>query len=237
MTGGSSGTVDLIVRGEVLLAADGGRAERAEALAIRDGRVVATGTDAELTALAGARTTVVDARGMAVIPGLHDFHVHLVGLARLRAGIVLDDAPDGGEVGRRIADAAASRPPDAWVTGRGWSEAQLATTTPEALEAATNGRPTFVRSHDGHSAWASAAARAIAGVGPGADDPPGGRIERDPSGAPTGVLRETALELVAVHVPELAGHDLWPHLDATLRDLAALGITGATEAGDYTDDN
>jgi predicted amidohydrolase YtcJ len=229
--------VELVVRGDVLVAAEGRGVERAEALAIGGGRIVAVGEDVDVRRLAGPRTRVVDARGSAILPGLHDFHVHLVALARSRAGIDLDDAADGREVEARLRRAADAASPRDWITGRGWSEAQLAGYDLSRLEAAVGGRAILVRSHDGHSAWASAAARAAAGITAVTPDPPGGRIERDAHGEPTGILRETALELAAVHEPRLQGPALRPFLDATVRELSSLGITGATEAGDYTDEN
>ena len=88
----------LLIRGEVLVAAEAGRLERADAVAVADGRVVAVGTYDDARSVAGADTREIDVRGSAVVPGLHDFHIHLVGLARTRAGVVLDDAADGSEV-------------------------------------------------------------------------------------------------------------------------------------------
>jgi predicted amidohydrolase YtcJ len=182
----------------------------------------------------GAR--VVDAGEAAVIPGLHDFHVHLVTLARGRAAIGLEDAADGVEVLSRLR-AAAARGGDGWITGHGWSEVQLAGVPPGALDAAVGERLAFLSSHDGHSAWASAAALRLAGLGATTPDPDGGRLERDDDGEPTGVLRETAFDLVAPFVAHPQGDALRAPLDATLRELATLGITGASEAGDYTDAN
>jgi predicted amidohydrolase YtcJ len=122
------------------------------------------------------------------------------------------------------------------VSGRGWSERQLTGLSFAQLDAAAARRPAVLSSHDGHSAWVSSAAMHAAGVTAATPDPAGGRIERDEHGEPTGVLRETAMDLVARHVPELQGEGLREALDATLRDLANYGITGATEAGDYTDE-
>jgi len=227
----------MIIRGDVLVAAEDGRIQRAGAVAIADGRVVAVGAHDDVLVAADRGFREIDVRGSAVVPGLHDFHVHLVALARTRAGVVLDDATDGAEVGRRVAAAAAATPEGHWVTGRGWSEAQVATLDLGDLEAATGGRPALLKSHDGHSAWASAAARALVGLAASTGDPPGGRIERNEHGEPTGILRETALELVGAREPRLQGSALRPHLEATLRELAAHGVTGATEAGDYSDAN
>jgi hypothetical protein len=179
----------------------------------------------------------VDAGDAAVVPGLHDFHIHLVGVARARSAISLDDATDGAAVAALLAAAARAGAEDAWLVGRGWSERQMAGVDPAALDAAAGERLAFLTSHDGHSAWASARARRLAGLGAATDDPAGGRLERDARGVPTGVLRETAMDLVAPLVTRAQGAALRSDLDATLRDLAGLGLTGASEAGDYTDAN
>ena len=226
---------DLVVAGEVVVAAEPGGLETAEAIGIAGGRVVSVGARRDVVEAAAAGARVVDAGRSAVVPGLHDFHIHLVGLARTRAGVLLDDAADGGEVADRVRRAAERLPDDAWLTGRGWSEAQMATLPAHALDAAAGERLAFLSSHDGHSAWASPAARRAAGLSATTPDPAGGRIERSPAGEPSGVLRETAMDLVTAHVPEPQAAALHPLLDATLRDLAGLGVTGASEAGDYTD--
>lgn len=228
---------DLVVCGHVLVAAVPDAPERAEAVGIAGGRVVAVGRREDVLAGVAPGARVIDAGDAAVIPGLHDFHIHLVGLARTRAGVLLDDAADGAEVAERIARHVVDLPPEAWITGRGWSEAQLSTADAGAVEAATAGRPAFVSSHDGHSAWASSAAMRRAGIGDRTADPHGGRIERDPHGQPTGILRETALDLVSAIVPRLQGPPLRPALEATIRELTSLGLTAASEAGDYTDAN
>ena len=226
----------LVIRGSVVVAADAGGLETAEAIGIADGRVVLVGRWDEVRRAAGPNARVVDAGEAAVIPGLHDSHIHLVGLARARRAVLLDDAEDGADVAHRLASAAAVAAPGGWISGRGWNEAQLAIGT-AALQAAVGERPAFLSSHDGHSAWASAAARHLAGIGSATHDPAGGRIERDEHGEPTGILRETALDLVAPHVTRLQGDALREPLEETLDELAALGLTGATEAGDYTDEN
>ena len=228
---------DLVVCGEVVVAAGLSGLETAEAIGISAGRVVNTGTRRDVTDAAAPAARVVDAGHAAVIPGLHDFHMHLVGLARARGRVRLDDATNGVEVVDRLRAAAAELDQGAWLAGRGWSEAQLSSVAVGALDEAVGEHPAFVTSHDGHSAWASSAALRLAGVRAATTDPRGGRLERDPHGAPTGILRETALDLVAPLVERRHGDALREPLDATLRELAAFGITGASEAGDYTDAN
>ena len=233
----SAARADLVVAGRVVLSAEPEGLETAEAVGIVAGRVVSAGTRAEVTGAAARGARVIDAGNAAVIPGLHDFHIHLVGLARTRRALALDDAADGAEVAARVAAAADAGNGEAWLTGRGWSERQLAGLDARALDAAAGERLAFLTSHDGHSAWASPRARSLAGLGAESPDPPGGRIERGAGGEPTGILRETAMDLVAPLVTRLQSAWLRDALDATLRELAALGVTGASEAGDYTDRN
>ena len=227
----------LLIRGTVVLEALPDRLETVEAIGIDGGRVVSAGSWSEVSAGARPSARVVDARPNVVIPGLHDFHVHLVGLARSRSDVQLAEAADGADVTRRILDRAATLAPGEWLTGRGWSEAHLATLDISALASALGGRPAYVGSHDMHSAWVSPGALALAGITDATADPAGGRIERDASGRPTGVLRETALDLLASHVPEPHGEALRGAVDTVLRELAAFGVTGASEAGDYTADD
>ncbi len=227
-------TADLVIRGAIVLAATPSGLETAEALAIADGRVIAVGRRDDVGVPPGAR--LIDAGDRAVIPGLHDFHIHLVDLARSSRSVRFNEDPDGAAVVARLTRSVAALAPDAWVHGRGWSEDQLARVT-EAVETAVGGRAAWLMSHDGHSAWASAAARRLAGVDASTPDPDGGRLERDEHGEPTGVLRERAMDLVAAHVTRLQGADLETPLDEALRALAGYGVTGASEAGDYTDRN
>ena len=225
-----------VVCGDVIVEADEGRLTRAEAIGIAAGRIVAVGTRREVLDHAAAGAAIYDAGSSAVVPGLHDFHVHLVGLARARAAVTLDDATDGHEIGARLQAWGQRLGSDEWLTGRGWFEAQLRDGV-EPLHRAAGERPAYLSSHDGHSAWASRTALRMAGITAETSDPPGGRIERDGGGQPTGILRETALELVAALVPRLQGAALRPYLEAALADLARFGITGVSEAGDYTDQN
>jgi predicted amidohydrolase YtcJ len=226
--------IELVIRGSIVLAATPLGLEVADEIGIASGRVVATGRRNGIPV--GRGTRVLDAGDAAVIPGLHDFHLHLVGLARSRRAVLLDDARDVDEIAARLSAAARRAAPDAWIGGRGWTEAQLGGRA-ELLEGAVGGRPAFLVSHDTHSAWASIVARRRAGIDAASPDPAGGRIERDERGEPTGILRERAIDLVAPLVTRLQGQDLAEPMSATVDELAALGITGASDAGDYTDEN
>ena len=225
----------LVIVGQVVVRATSSGLEMAEAVGIASGRVVAVGRRAEVMDAAAPGADVVDVGRAAVIPGMHDFHLHLVGMARARREVTLDGLDNREAVTERLVRASAASEGE-WLRGRGWSE--------QLLDAdALNGHPGFagrlalVYSHDAHSLWASPAALAAAGIGPDSADPPGGRIERDGRGTLTGILRERASDPVEAIAGRIDGAELASSLDETLAELAAMGITGATDAGDALVEN
>jgi predicted amidohydrolase YtcJ len=226
-----------VICGQVLLAAGSDGMETAEAIGLDAGRVVSAGSRAKVLGRAAAGAKVVDMGSAAVLPGLHDFHLHLVGMARARSEVVLDDAADFEAVLETVHAAAGKLAPDAWLRGRGWHEAALPSGELLRLDAAIGHRPALVYSHDGHSAWASSAALQRAGLDSATPDPPGGRLERGPDGVPNGILRERATDLLDPIAGRVAGEALDRALQETVADLAALGITGAVDAGDSTADS
>lgn len=225
---------DLMIRGTIVVEALPSHLETVEAIGVRDGRVAAAGSWVDVSGAAAVGARLVDARPNLVIPGLHDFHVHLVGLARARGQLDLGGATDGAAILELVAGRAAQLSRDEWLLGRGWTEAAFATLDLEDLGVSLGGIRALFGSHDFHSAWASPALLAFAGITADTSHPAGGRIERDASGWPNGVLRESAVDLVAGHVPEPRGPELRGALDTVLREMAGLGITGASEAGDFS---
>lgn len=224
----------LVVAGDVILHATAAGLERAAAIGIAGGRVVSAGHRADVLDAAAAGATLIDAGPVAVIPGLHDSHIHLVGLARSRRDLLLDDAHEAAALRDKIAAAVAKLPPDRWLRGRGWHARAMAPALPWLAEAMDE-RPALLTAHDGHSAWASPEALRRAGVVASTRDPDGGRIERDEHGAPTGILRETAIGLVTGIVPSRSLDETSHALDATIAEFQARGMTGATDAGDASD--
>lgn len=221
----------LVVSGQVVVAARADRLVLAEAAGIADGRVVNLGERREVVEAAAPGARVVDAGASAVIPGIHDFHLHLVGMARGRRDVVLDDATDLATVVERVATAAARLPAGAWLTGGRWSP-ELLSGDLAGLHAAVGERPALLVAHDGHSAWASPAALAAAGL----DDStsiPGGRLERDAGGALLGIVRERALLPLFAAAERLEGTGLHDALGEAVEELLSWGITGVTDAGDY----
>ena len=228
---------NLVVSGQIVVAARPDGLETAEAIGIADGVVVMTGTVSDVHAAAAPGARMVEAGSRAVVPGLHDFHLHLVGMARARRTVNLESTRSMEEIVTAIGSAAAAAPSDSWVRGDGWHTEVLAPSQLDRLESVVDGRPALLRSHDRHSAWASSSALRAAGIAPDAADPPGGRFERGGSGTLTGVLRESAADLVADHATRLVGERLNEALSEVAAELSGLGITGATDAGDPTTAN
>ena len=190
-----------------------------------DGRILAVGGGAREAAGRGAE--VVRLRGRAW-PGLIDAHIHLEGLADRNLTLELTGIGSLGQVLARVERWAARLPKDAWVTGAGWyNDAWLdpAFPTRQHLDQAAGGRPVHLRRKDGHSAWVSSAALGLAGIERASADPPGGLIDRDERGEPTGILRETAMQAVLDIVPRATGSDLDAGMTRALAALARLGVT------------
>ena len=223
-----------VVIGQVLVHASATALETAEAVGLADGRVVAVGSRQDVRDAAVASAEILDFGEAAIVPGLCDFHLHLVGMARARRSVLLDEVRTGEAMVTTMRAAAERLPPGAWLTGRGWHDAALAATDLALLDQALGGRPALVFSHDGHSAWASAAALVVAGIDADTPDPAGGRIERDANGIPTGILRERATDLMDGVPGDAPEPGLDSALAETVAELNALGVTAAVDAGDPT---
>jgi predicted amidohydrolase YtcJ len=226
-----------VIAGQVMIAAATRELEVADAVGLANGRVVDAGRRDEVIARAAPDADVVDAGAQAVVPGLHDFHLHLVGMARARMEMQLDDAVTPEVMVQRVTDGAATARPDTWLRGRGWPESAFDVATPARLADALAGRPALLYSHDTHSAWASPAAMQRAGLDADTPDPAGGRLERDAAGRLNGILRERATDLVERVAERAGGDEVLTALDGVVSELAAWGVTSVTDAGDTTADN
>ena len=223
-----SAPADLLIE-NARLWTDGASVPGADAIAITGRAIVAIGPRAELRRRAGSGTLVIDARGGTVTPGLWDAHIHLLPWARARTEIDLLGATSRADMCERVRAHLAAHPGDAPVVGRGW-DADGWRERPEraALDALAGARPVLLHSKDFHALWVNGAALVAAGIDARTPDPPGGMIERDASGAPTGVLRETAVRPFRVledRAARAAGDEPALLADAA-RAMHALGITG-----------
>lgn len=175
---------------------------RVEALRIRSGRVLVAGALSEARSGAGS-ARIVDLRGAAAFPGFVDSHVHLPGVGLAAMALDLVGTPSIAALQQSLADYARAHP-EGPIVGRGWIE----THWPEGrfparadLDAVVAGRPVFLERIDGHAAVVNSAGLALAGIGADTPNPDGGRIERDASGAATGMLIDNAASIVQSRFP------------------------------------
>jgi predicted amidohydrolase YtcJ len=203
-----------------------------EAVAIRSGVIVALGDTKSITALRGPGTRTVELAGATVLPGLHDVHVHpmYAGITerdrcKIAQGSTLQETLKG------VKECAGRTKPGEWVIGGQWDAPALGGIPDKSqLDAVTADHPTYLEDTSGHSVWVNSRALALAGITKGTRDPTGGIIERDSTGAPTGILRESATELVYQHIPKPTGDALRSALKWSLDEMLSFGITSYTEA-------
>jgi predicted amidohydrolase YtcJ len=209
----------------------------AEAIAIRGGRILAVGTTAEIERLAGPSTDRIDLGGRAATPGLIDAHVHFSsgGLLRLtHIDLSFPQVKNMADIARLVGERARAAPAGEWIRGRGWDEGKLAErrlVVAADLDPVTAGRPAWLVQTSGHYGVANSEALRIAGITRGTPDPPGGTIDRDADGAPTGILKEAAMGLVARHVPQAAPGKMREGIRAMAAEFSRECMTGAKDPG------
>jgi hypothetical protein len=182
-----------------------GRADAptAEAVAVKDGAVAAVGARSSLQEMVGPDTKLIDLNGAALYPGFVDAHAHLLGIGMRELTLNLEGVASIEEMIDIVASAAQETPEGETIYGRGWIETQW----PEKrfpnrrdVDQASDAHPIILERADGHALVANSAALAKAGVTRATPDPDGGRIEKDASGEPTGMLIDNAMTLVAALV-------------------------------------
>ncbi len=176
----------------------------------------------------------LDARGRTLVPGLIDAHGHLMGLSLGLRQLDLSGAASLPEAQQLVSAHAAANPTASWLIGRGWNQERWGLgrfPTAVELDAAHAVRPAWFVRVDGHAGWANSMALKAAGITRATRDPPGGRILRDPSGNPTGILVDAAMQLVERHIPPPSAGEREQALAAGLNHLASLGITGVHDMG------
>jgi len=198
---------------------------QASVLAVDGGRVAAAGGEELLDAFPGAMLQDLD--GRVVLPGLIDAHLHLEEYA-LSLQMVDCQGCSQAECLARVAARARQTPPDGWIRGHGWNQNDWGGAWPSAadLETAAPGRPVYLTARSLHLAWVSPTALRLAGVQAATPDPPGGSIQRDAHGQPTGLLFENAIRLVEAVFPRPDAAALAELYRTVLPGLARLGLTG-----------
>ncbi|MEM1125543.1 MAG: amidohydrolase [Bacteroidota bacterium] len=238
---------DLILHNGRIVTVDS-TAPEVEALAVQGDRILAVGTEAEVMALAGPSTQVINLDGRLAIPGLIEGHGHFLGYGQSQMILDLAAATSWDEIVAMVEEAAAEAEPGEWITGRGWHQEKWETVpegtvdgvpTHHGLSEVSPDNPVLLTHASGHAGFANALAMELGRVSPETADPDGGAIVRDAGGNPTGLLRETAQGLVRRAYNSWRSEMSPEELEAELRQRAALagasslahGVTSFQDAG------
>ncbi len=224
---------ELVVRGGTVLAGPDLRKIENGAVIVREGKFAWVGPASELPAVS-ERAIVIDATGMTVLPGLVDSHAHVSGLGAALDTVDLVGSTSYEEVIARIVKGAEGAPAGEWILGRGWDQNDWPVKefpTAAALDSAVGDRPVWVRRIDGHAGLATRAAMRAAQITSATPDPPGGRIVRDASGAPTGVFIDAAMDLIDSIIPPPSRTVRRSRLLEAAREIASKGLTAVHDAG------
>jgi len=211
--------------------------QRAEAMALRGDKILAIGNESEVIKLKGPQTNVVDLHGRFVMPGFNDAHTHLTEAGFKKLTVDLTGTRSVQEFQDRLRKRLETTEPMEWITGSGWDEtlwhgSQLPTRWD--IDEVTTDHPVFLVRIDGHVAVANTLALKMAHVTLASKDPDGGEIARDLSGAPNGILRETAQPLVSSLIPAPTPQKYRQAIEAALQDMARSGVTSAQDFSGYT---
>jgi predicted amidohydrolase YtcJ len=209
------------------------------AIAIANGRILAEGTDATVLKLKGPKTRVIDLSGAFAMPGFNDAHTHIGEAGRQKLSVNLVGVHSLAEMQQRIRTYAATAQPGTWIQGGGWDHTLWADDKLPSradLDLVTAGHPALLRRVDGHMSVANSAALAAANITAATRDPAGAKIDRDASGNPTGILRETAaFTLVAAKIPLPTLEQRRQALTVAIADILANGVTTVQDNSEWED--
>lgn len=204
-----------------------------EAVAVRNGIILATGTVVEVEKYRDATSRVVDLKGATALPGLGDSHVHatFAGMEQFACRILPGAKAD--EIARTVAQCVSEKQPGQWIIGGNWVAAGFAPgqQTKAFLDRIAPANPVALIDESHHSLWVNSAALKLAGITRTTRNPDGGVIDRDARGEPTGLLRETAMGLVNAKVPAATDAERRAALALSSSQMLSFGITSFTDAG------
>jgi len=205
----------------------------AEAILISQGRIARVGTNAEVSAGAPKGAAVIDLNGAFVLPGFIDCHTHFLQGGYALSSIQLKDARSREEFAARFDAKVAEIEKGAWILNGTWDEERFdppALPAKEWIDRQTPDNPVFVRRYDLHMGLANSLALKIAGIMKDTPSPAGGAILKDPvTGEPTGILKETAMNLVTGLIPPPSLEDNIRAIEAALAHAAECGVTSVHE--------
>ena len=178
---------------------------QAEALAVKDGKIVFVGTNKDAKNYIGDKTEVIDANGQFVMPGFIEGHGHIHGLGASLINLNLMNVKNWDEIVAMVGEAVKKAKPGDWIVGRGWHQEKwnpapaknyLGYPYHEELDKVSPNNPVLLSHASGHSLYANAKALELSGVTSTTKSPAGGEILKDNNGKIVGVLSENAQGLV-----------------------------------------
>ncbi|UUA04087.1 MULTISPECIES: amidohydrolase [Streptomyces] len=215
----------------------------AEGVAVRGREILAVGSDTEMRALAGPGTRIVELGGRTVLPGINDSHLHGAAYGMTKPPFAIDVGhPAVGsisDIAATVGRAALQAPDVEWIVGLGWDPGYLAECLADPgrfphrrdLDAVAPDHPVCLTDFSSHMVWANSEALRRCGIDADTAPPPGGVIDHDPDGRPTGILREAAGRLVQAELPAPTIAQRRQAIQGVIRELHTRGITSYTEPG------
>ena len=228
----AQGTADLLLINGKIITVDP-HDTITEAIAIRDGKILATGTAAEMGKLAAPNARIIDLHGRTATPGLIDTHCHFDETHQLYS-IELSDARSVPEVLERVRAKVSTLKPGEWVQGYGWDEGKLAERRyiiAADLDRVAPNNPVWLGHTTGHYAAVNSYALRLAKITAETKNPTVGTIDRDAKGAPTGVLKEAAMDLVEPLIPPFTHEQKHNGILKMMADFNREGMTAAKDPG------
>lgn len=229
----------LVFTGGAIYTADDSR-PRAEAVIAENGRITFVGSAAEASDRAPPQARHIDLQGGAMFPGFIDAHAHLLGIGERELTFNLEGTSGIPDLQARLKRRLADKDPGRWITGRGWIESRWTPAvfpTRADLDAVVGDRPVLLERADGHAVVVNSAALKLAGIDRDTSDPRGGQILRDPvTQEPTGMLIDTAVDLVQRLVPPPSAEDRMRALEVGAERSVRVGWTQLQIAGNTLDE-
>ncbi len=209
----------------------------AEVVAVRGDSILFVGSRKAAERYRGESTRVIDIEGATVVPGLIESHTHFVELGQSLSVVDIRGIMDETEIVARVKEAAGRLPAGEWIEGYGWDEGLWANRMPtmNLLSREVPDHPVYLKGLHGFCVWGNRRAFELAGITARTPSPPGGEIQKDAQGRPTGVLVNTAVGLLQAAVPPPSRERLKSFILAGLEALAKAGYVAAHEAGVSTE--
>ncbi|MEM9325635.1 MAG: amidohydrolase [Bacteroidota bacterium] len=212
----------------------------AEAVAIKDGKIMVVGSNSEISGYIGEDTRQMDLEGKVVYPGFIEGHAHIMGVGQNLINVDLREVKSYSELVDAVAERAAETPEGEWIVGRGWHQDKW-TSSPEsivngfpthdALSEAVPDHPVWLKHASGHAGLANAKAMEMAAIDASTPDPDGGEIFKGLSGQPTGIFNETAQGSITGVIPAETKERRQRVFSLALEACRQHGLTGFHQAG------